>query len=358
LKNPSHKDNRDYVDIIIALGMAKEGFDWIWCEHALTVGYRSSLTEIVQIIGRATRDAPGKTRARFTNLIAEPDASEEAVTEAVNDTLKAIAASLLMEQVLAPRFEFKPKHPESGPIAGFDYGKGGYDPNKCNVGFNEKTGQFQIEIKGLAEPQSKEATRICREDLNEVIAAFVQDKTALERGMFDEELVPEELTQVRLGKIIKDKYPELNDEDHEAVRQHAIAALNLTQQAKQLANRSGNDAEQTATNTALVDGVRRFAMDVRELDIDLIDRINPFGEAYAILAKTMTEDSLKQVAAAIAAKRTSLTLEEAKELAVRAYKFKKERGRLPSLTSQDAWERRMAEGAAAFVRYKDEGRYE
>jgi hypothetical protein len=42
--------------------------------------------------------------------------------------------------------------------------------------------------------------------------------------------------------------------------------------------------------------VRRFAMDVRELDIDLIDRINPFGEAYAILAKTMSEDSLKQVA--------------------------------------------------------------
>jgi superfamily II DNA or RNA helicase len=357
LKDPAQKDNRDYVDIIIALGMAKEGFDWIWCEHALTVGYRSSLTEIVQIIGRATRDAPGKTRARFTNLIAEPDASEEAVTEAVNDTLKAIAASLLMEQVLAPRFEFKPKHPEGGPTPGFDYGEGGYDPNKCNVGFNETTGQFQIEIKGLAEPKSKEASRICREDLNEVIAAFVQDKTALERGMFDEELVPEELTQVRMGKIIKDKYPELDEEDQEAVRQHAIAALNLTQQAKQLALGGGDEPEQTA-NTALVDGVRRFAMDVRELDIDLIDRINPFGEAYAILAKTMTEDSLKQVAAVIAAKRTSLTPEEARELAMRALRFKKERGRLPSLTSQDAWERRMAEGAAAFVRYKDEGRYE
>ncbi|EKF72932.1 Sea12 [Alcanivorax hongdengensis A-11-3] len=99
LKDPAQKNNRDHVDIIIALGMAKEGFDWIWCEHALTVGYRSSLTEIVQIIGRATRDAPDKTRARFTNLIAEPDASEQAVTEAINDTLKAIAASLLMEQV-------------------------------------------------------------------------------------------------------------------------------------------------------------------------------------------------------------------------------------------------------------------
>jgi hypothetical protein len=165
LKDPAQKNNRDHVDIIIALGMAKEGFDWIWCDHALTVGYRSSLTEIVQIIGRATRDAPGKTRARFTNLIAEPDASEDAVTEAVNDTLKAIAASLLMEQVLAPRFNFTPKNPQSGPVEGFDYGEGGYDPSKGNVGFNEETGQFHIEIKGLAEPKSKEAARICTEDL-------------------------------------------------------------------------------------------------------------------------------------------------------------------------------------------------
>jgi hypothetical protein len=358
LKDPVQKNNRDYVDIIIALGMAKEGFDWIWCEHALTVGYRASLTEVIQIIGRATRDAPGKTRARFTNLIAE-----QAVTEAVNDTLKAIAASLLMEQVLAPRFEFRPKHPEnhpeSGPTEGFDYGPDGYDPAKNNVGFNQETGQFQIEIKGLAEPKSEQATRICKEDLNEVIATFVQDKTALERGLFDEELVPEELTRVRMGKIIKDKYPELDEEDQEAVRQHAIAALNITQQAKQLAASGGLGGNgEPSANTALIDGVRRFAMDVRELDIDLIDRINPFGEAYAILAKIMSEDSLKQVAAAISAKRTSLTPDEAKELAVRAFRFKKERGRLPSLDSQDAWEKRMAEGAAAFMRYKKEGRYE
>ena len=347
LKNPAQKDNRDHVDIIIALGMAKEGFDWIWCEHALTVGYRSSLTEIVQIIGRATRDAEGKTRARFTNLIAEPDASEDAVTEAVNDTLKAIAASLLMEQVLAPRFNFTPKNPNSGPIEGYDYGEGGYDTGKCNVGFNEESGQFQIEIKGLAEPKSKEATRICQEDLNEVITAFVQDKTAIEQGLFNEELVPEELTQVRMGKIIKDRYPELDEADREAVRQHAIAALNLTQKAKEIAVEGDN---QEKANTALIDGVRKYAMDVRELDIDLIDRINPFGEAYAILAKTMSEESLKQVAAIIAGKRVNLTIEEARELARRALKFKQERGRAPSITSADAWEKRMAEGVAFLAR--------
>jgi len=37
LKDPAHKNDRGHVDIIIALGMAKEGFDWIWCEHALTI---------------------------------------------------------------------------------------------------------------------------------------------------------------------------------------------------------------------------------------------------------------------------------------------------------------------------------
>lgn len=354
LKDPTKKNNRDHVDMIIALGMAKEGFDWIWCEHALTVGYRSSLTEIVQIIGRSTRDAPGKTHARFTNLIAEPDAEEQLVTEAVNDTLKAIAASLLMEQVLAPRFEFQPKNKDSGPVEGFDYGEAGYDPKKCNVGVNEETGKFHIEINGLAEPKSEEASRICQEDLNEVIASFVQDKTAIERGLFDEELVTEELTQVRLGNIIKDKYPTLNEGDQEAVRQHAIAALNLTQQAK----KALDDPSDPKPNTALIVGVRKFAMDVRELDIDLIDRINPFSEAYAILAKTMSEESLKQVAAVISAKRTALSPDEAKELALRAVKFKKERGRLPSPSATDPWELKMAEGAAAFVRFKDEGKYD
>jgi hypothetical protein len=342
------KTNRDYVDIIIALGMAKEGFDWIWCEHALTVGYRSSLTEIIQIIGRTTRDAIGKTHARFTNLIAEPQADQGLVTDAVNDTLKAIAASLLMEQVLAPTFNFSPKHKDNEAIAGYDYGEVGYQPEGNNVGVNEATGQFQIEIKGLIEPKSAEAQRICDDDLNELVVAFVQDKTALERGLFDAEVVPEELTQVKMGKIIKDKHPDLDEDDIEAVRQHAIAALNITQQAKK--GRNNTTETETGGSTAFVDGVRKFAMDVRDLDIDLIDSINPFSEAYAILAKSMNEDSLKQVAAVVGAKKVSLSEEEARELVKRAMKFKNERGRLPELTSPDPWEKRMAEGIAFLQR--------
>lgn len=351
LKDPAHKNDRDHVDIIIALGMAKEGFDWIWCEHALTVGYRSSLTEIIQIIGRATRDAPGKDTATFTNLIAEPDASEAAVVGAINDTLKAIAASLLMEQVLAPRFTFTPK--DCGPLEDFDYGPGGYKPGENNVGVREDTGQLHFEIKGLVEPKSTEAQRICQEDLNEVITQFVQDKTSLEQGLFNEETLPQELTQLRMGKIVRDRYPELSAEDQEAVRQHAIAALNLTQKAKAIAMGTATDSPgEERANTALIDGIRQFSMDVRDLDIDLVDSINPFAEAYSILAKSMDEKVLKQVQSVISAKKVKISPEEARDLAERALRFKKERGRLPDINSQDAWEKRLAEGVAAFARYR------
>jgi superfamily II DNA or RNA helicase len=372
LKDPAHKNDREHVDVIVALGMAKEGFDWIWCEHALTIGYRSSLTEVVQIIGRATRDAPGKERARFTNLIAEPAAEQSAVAEAVNDMLKAISASLLMEQVLAPRYEFTPRN--AGAQEGFDYGPDGYVAGGKNLGVNKETGEVHIEINGLAKPRSREGQRICKEDLNEVIAAFIQDKPALERGTLDKEnTIAEELTIERLGKIVRERYPELSEPDQEAVRQHAIAVINITQQAKLAlepgepspqptpgtpggtggtpGGSTGGEGSTAKANTDLIDGVRRF-INVRDLDIDLIDRINPFEAAYAVLAKAMDEGSLRQIQASIAGKNVKIGEDEARELARRALQFKAERGRLPEIQSGDAWERRMAEGVAAFARYR------
>ena len=351
LKDPAHKNDRDHIDIIIALGMAKEGFDWIWCEHALTVGYRSSLTEIVQIIGRATRDAQGKTSARFTNLIAEPAAKQDLVTEAVNDMLKAISASLLMEQVLAPRYEFTPKN--AGPKEGFDYGPEGYQEGSNNVGVNEATGQYHVEINGLTTPQSKEATRICKEDLNEVVTTFLQDKASLEQGLFDKEhVLPQELTQLRMGKIVRERYPDLSEHDQEAIRQHAVAAMNVTQQAKlELSKAASTSGEENQGSTALLDGVRKF-VNVRELDIELVDAINPFDAAYAVLAKSMDEKLLRQVQATIEAKKVTISEDEARDLTKRALQFKMERGRVPDINSADAWEKRMAEGVAALARYR------
>ena len=124
-----------------------------------------------------------------------------------------------------------------------------------------------------------------------MITAFVQDKTTIERGLFDEELVPEELTQVRMGKIVGARFPELDAEDQEAVRQHAVAALNLTQKAKEIALSNRDDTETTG-NTALIDGVRKFAMDVRELDIeDLLGR-EPVIPNHILLAKNIVRSHL------------------------------------------------------------------
>jgi hypothetical protein len=342
LRDRAQKNNRDHVDVIIALGMAKEGFDWIWCEHALTVGYRSSLTEIVQIIGRVTRDAPGKPRAKFTNLVAEPLAAQSDVVEAVNDTLKAIAASLLMEQVIAPRFDFTPK--DSGKKPGYDYGPDDYQPGRTNVGVNEETGTISIEIKGLKE-MSPEAARICREDLNDVIAAVVQDKDTLSQALFNtENTVPQETTQLRIPKIIRERYPDLPEEDIEAIRQRAVAALTLVQT-------SVKTEEKVNANLGLLEGVRRFVLHVRELSVDLIDAINPFGEAYAVLSKTMNAETLRQMQEKIAAKKVSIPESEALELARKAFTWKQERGRAPNITSADPWERLLAQGVAAYQQH-------
>ena len=354
LKNPRANDDRDWVDIIIALGMAKEGFDWIWCEHALTVGYRSSLTEIVQIIGRATRDAPGKTHARFTNLIAEPDASEGAVTDAINDTLKAIAASLLMEQVLIPNFKFTPKRPvdQAKPQDGFDYGESGFDKNGTNIGIREgDQAAFHIEIAGLKEPTTDEGKRVCEEDIKELVAAVLQDKPTVEQGLFNLDAIPEETTVVRTMNIVRQRYPNLPDEDQEAARQRVVAAMNMIELAKKGTSALDADGDEVKANTQLLEGIRKFAMDVRTLDVDLIDSINPFQSAFSILSKTMDEKTLRQLQGIITAKKVTIPYEEARTLAIRGLAFKKERGRAPSITSSDAWERKMAEGIAALAKH-------
>ena len=155
-----------------------------------------------------------------------------------------------------------------------------------------------------------------------------------------------------MGKIVRERYPDLNPVDQEAIRQHAIAAMNITQQAKlALAHADANGDGTAQGSTALLDGVRKF-VNVRDLDIDLIDRINPFDAAYAVLAKAMDEKSLRQVQASIAAKKVSIPEDEAFDLAKRAFQFQKERGRLPDINSSDAWEKHMAEGVAALARYR------
>lgn len=189
----------DDIDIIIALGMAKEGFDWPFCEYALTIGYRASLTEVVQIIGRCTRDSENKSHAQFTNLIAQPDAQTQEVSVAVNNMLKAITCSLLMEQVLAPNFNFKTKVPDA------------------NEGNDPKT----IKIQGFKEPSAK-VKRILESNLNEIKAKILQDENVL-RTLPSNEVDAEYINKTLIPKIIRETYPDLTNDEVEQLRQWVVA---------------------------------------------------------------------------------------------------------------------------------------
>jgi superfamily II DNA or RNA helicase len=296
----------DDMDLIIALGMAKEGFDWPYCEHALTVGYRGSLTEIIQIIGRCTRDSNNKSHAQFTNLIAQPDAADDLVRLSVNNMLKAITASLLMEQVLTPNFKFKTK-----------------------INDEDKAGPGEIKIRGFKTPSTKRVKDIVESDLNDLKAKILQDETILKS--ISGNLDPEVINKVLIPKIIQITYPDLTDEEREEVREYVVVDSVI----------KGGEIKEV--------GDKRFIrmagqfVNIDDLDIDLIDRINPFQKAFEILSKDVTAKVLKVIQDVIAATRIQMTLEEAVILWPKIQEFVKTHNRHPKLTSSDPLEIRMAE---------------
>ena len=319
---------RDHVDIIIALGMAKEGFDWIWCEHALTVGYRGSLTEVIQIIGRSTRDAPGKIHAQFTNLIAEPDASEDRVTDAVNNMLKAIACSLLMEQVLAPNFKFRTMK-DADELDGTRRESDIVYTGDDNV----------IAIRGFSEHSTARTRQILESDLNDLSAAIFQDESVLRAAMNPDEYAPEVVNQVFIPKVIARQYPDLTAEEIETVRQAVVANAVF---------KSPSVSIEQQADTKFVRMAERL-INIDEIDIDLIDSINPFQRAYEILSKSVTADVLKTIHGAITSTKVAMSEEEAVSLYPRIKAFVTDKKVEPSLVSPNPLERRMAE-ALAWIR--------
>lgn len=296
----------DDMDLIIALGMAKEGFDWPYCEHALTVGYRGSLTEIIQIIGRATRDSNNKTHAQFTNLIAQPDAHDDEVKLSVNNMLKAITASLLMEQVLAPNWKFKTK------VSDDDVAKPG-----------------EIKIRGLKEPSTKRVKDILEADLNDLKARILQDPTMLKAmpGNVD----PEVINKVLIPKIIKIAYPDLTDEEVEEVRQNVVVDSVIK-----------NGEIKESGDKRFIRMAGKF-VDIDDIHIDLIDSVNPFQKAFEVLSKSVTTKVLKVIQDTIEATRIKMDFEEAKILWPKVQEFVKTYGKEPNINSNDPLEKRMAE---------------
>lgn len=306
----------DAIDIIIALGMAKEGFDWPYCEHALTIGYRGSLTEIIQIIGRATRDSNNKTHAQFTNLIAQPEAETDEVKVAVNNMLKAITASLLMEQVLAPNFKFKLKED---------------DNEEDEKNDDENT----IRIRGFKLPTSQRAKDIIESDLNDLKARILQDDQMLKAMPGNVE--PEVINTILIPKIIREVYPDLSEEDVEAVRQHVV--IDSVIKNSVIEEQGGKKFVRMANSFVNID----------DIHIDLIDQVNPFQKAFEILSKSVTTQVLKLIDEHIQSIKIEMTEDEAVMLWPKIKEWIGRTGEAPNLQSYDPKEKRMAE-AVIFLR--------
>jgi len=248
--------NVEDIDIIIALGMAKEGFDWPFCETTLTIGYRGSLTEIIQIIGRCTRDSENKSHAQFTNLIAEPDAENEDIIESVNSILKAIAASLLMEEVIAPKFNFKPKE----------------NPN-------DKSNGVDIFIKGFKEPTSKNVKEIIENDIVDLKAKILQSSEI--QNSFPGLIDPEVLNKGLIPKVIHEIYPHLEQSEVTELGDYIVASSVI---------RSSNIVQ--SGNDKLISFANRL-VNVNELNMDLIYSINPFQNAFEVMSKQLSSKSFQ-----------------------------------------------------------------
>ncbi len=293
------------VDIIIALGMAKEGFDWKYCEHSLTIGYRGSLTEVVQIIGRCTRDSPNKTHAQFTNLVAEPRADSEEVADAVNDMLKAITCSLLMEQVMAPVFKFKPK----------------IDPNEPGKQGNT------IAIKGLKKPSTETVQKIVDTKLRELKAAILSSPdiqkaivNQADAAVVNKQLIP---------KIIMETFPDLTQKEVGEVTDHVLADT-LFSHGKQT-----QEGDKRFINFA-----KQF-INIDDLHIDMIYKINPFQHAYEVLSKSLDKEVLAAVQGVLATQKSKITEVEINANWHLVEAFEEANGCLPNYKSKDEFEARL-----------------
>ena len=309
---------REDMDIIIALGTAKEGFDWQWCEMCLTIGVRGSLTEVIQIIGRCTRDCEGKDTARFVNMIAMPDAEQADVKVAVNDFLKAITASLLMEQVMAPSWNFKTYMDEDEDD---DSGK------TANT----------VVIEGLKPLTSAKARQIVEQQLDDLKADVLNNEMIVKA--ISGSTTAETINKVLIPKVIRERYPDLDEEEVEMVREHFVADTLFKGSEVIMDECSESESE----GNRLIKLSNRF-VNIDKLSINLIDSINPFQRAYEVLSKSVDAPTLRIIQDTIAEQKFDLTVEQAIIIfkgPLKSY-IKEHNGQIPRLDDPDPKVREMA----------------
>lgn len=305
------------MDIIIALGMAKEGFDWPFCEATLTIGYRGSLTEIVQIIGRCTRDSSNKEHAQFTNLVAEPNANREEIVESVNNILKAITASLLMEEVIAPKFNYKPKETRNEE-----------EEEECTPANDDGSGHT-VFIEGFRGIKSDRVKDIIENDIVDLKARILQNPDV--QHAIGQNVPAETINNGLIPKVIREVIPDLKEEEARELSTYIVIDSVLSH--KDIKDINGQKFLEFANRL----------INVNEINLDLIYSVNPFQDAYEVMSKTLDAKVFKSIQTYIKAMRVDVTEDEARVLWPKVKEFAEKMMREPDLDSMDPYERRLAE---------------
>jgi hypothetical protein len=178
----------------------------------------------------------------------------------------------------------------------------------------------------------------------------------MDRRVVADDVAPEVATQMVLTDIIETTYENLSDDETESVRQDLAARMNLIGMAKRASQEGGFSEEgeeydaEPSENLSLMNMVKRF-VNVRELDIDLIDSVNPFKEGFDVASRAFDTPLLKTIQDAMISQRIQMSEKEALTLWPRIKRFRAQEGREPNPHSADPLEKRLAE-AHAYIKTK------
>ena len=103
------------------------------------------------------------------------------------------------------------------------------------------------------------------------------------KAMPDAAVDPEVINKVLIPKVIRKNYPDLNDDEVEEVRQHVVVDSVIK-----------NGTIKEAGDKRFIRMAGSF-VDIDDIHIDLIDRVNPFQEAFEVLSKSVSAKVLKTI---------------------------------------------------------------
>ena len=192
----------------------------------------------------------------------------------------------------------------------------------------------------ILKPESEKAQHIIDHEMEDLIARIMTDPDVIKA--MPSKKAGKLINKGLIPKILIDKYPDLSDHDREAIRQEVVTNMVLNKAVEQEEKNKGGQSE----DIRLLKFANGLALDIRELNINMIDEINPFGDAFQILSKSIDKPTLRAVQDIIDKQRghiPSFTDNEIRIYWPQVKAFNEEYGRVPDRLADDPYEAKLGQ---------------